>query len=236
MSCREQLSARLYGCESPGVAAWLHAKHAAFTVAAESYRKLQNSCIAIFCDRRAAAAGAPSPAAAAVTPDAPPRAPGDKVEARFRGGMKWFGGEITACNNADGTVDVLYDDGDRERGVKPEFVRGKGGAAASAAAAAKSSAPPAPASCDYDMLIGLVGLFTGKQRRSASGSEGVAGAVTRCDAADALNRELPVPGCDSVAWRKALELRRRSASLQRAVDACAGSLVGMPAPSILDRA
>ena len=36
-----------------------------------------------------------------------------RVEARWRGGMRWYPGVI-AKTNTDGTYDVLYDDGDTE--------------------------------------------------------------------------------------------------------------------------
>ena len=51
---------------------------------------------------------------------------GDKVEGRFAGKDKWYKAKITACNS-NGTFDLLYEDGDVERGVKPEFVRHVGG-------------------------------------------------------------------------------------------------------------
>ena len=38
---------------------------------------------------------------------------GTKVEANYRGQGRWYGGTIT-CARADGTYDVLYDDGDYE--------------------------------------------------------------------------------------------------------------------------
>jgi len=46
---------------------------------------------------------------------------GTQVKAKF-GGKKWFKGKITRAND-DGTYDVLYEDGDRERGVKSDWVR-----------------------------------------------------------------------------------------------------------------
>eukprot|EP00968_Pinguiococcus_pyrenoidosus_P006899 scaffold456_cov252-Pinguiococcus_pyrenoidosus.AAC.1 len=47
---------------------------------------------------------------------------GDKVEARYRGGSKWFPGKITRANR-DGTYDIRYDDGDAEKGVEARMVR-----------------------------------------------------------------------------------------------------------------
>lgn len=51
---------------------------------------------------------------------------GDRVEARFKGGAKYYPGKITRVNR-DGSYAILYDDGDRELRVKPSFVRAKGG-------------------------------------------------------------------------------------------------------------
>ena len=47
---------------------------------------------------------------------------GDKVLARCRGGDATYPGTVR-CGGADGTYDVDYDDGDRERGVPPAHVR-----------------------------------------------------------------------------------------------------------------
>jgi hypothetical protein len=47
---------------------------------------------------------------------------GDKVEAQFKGGKKFFPCKITAVNR-DGSYDVRYDDGDRESDLPAERVR-----------------------------------------------------------------------------------------------------------------
>merc|ERR1712100_423104 len=47
---------------------------------------------------------------------------GDKIEARFGGRSRWFKGKITR-KNSDGTFDILYNDGDRERKVKKDLIR-----------------------------------------------------------------------------------------------------------------
>lgn len=50
---------------------------------------------------------------------------GDKIEARYKRGRKWYKGTIrSAC--ADGTYDIRYDDGDTESGVDPGLVRAIG--------------------------------------------------------------------------------------------------------------
>merc|ERR1719230_1339396 len=52
--------------------------------------------------------------------------PGDKIEAKYRGGSRWFSGEVVR-ERADGSYDVRYDDGDSESGVRAEDIRSKGG-------------------------------------------------------------------------------------------------------------
>lgn len=49
----------------------------------------------------------------------------DDIEARYKRGRKWLPGAIRAVNR-DGTYDIRYKDGDSERNVDPEFVRGTG--------------------------------------------------------------------------------------------------------------
>mmetsp|Transcript_2079 Transcript_2079/g.3772 ORF Transcript_2079/g.3772 Transcript_2079/m.3772 type:complete len:3081 (+) Transcript_2079:509-9751(+) len=45
----------------------------------------------------------------------------DRVEGRYAGKSRYYKGRIARVN-ADGTFDITYDDGDSERGVKPELV------------------------------------------------------------------------------------------------------------------
>merc|ERR1719230_2107655 len=52
--------------------------------------------------------------------------PVDKIEAKYRGGSRWFSGEVVR-ERADGSYDVRYDDGDSESGVRAEDIRSKGG-------------------------------------------------------------------------------------------------------------
>ena len=47
---------------------------------------------------------------------------GDRVEAKFKGGSKWFSGKIVSVNR-DGSYDVRYDDGDEERRVPRDSIR-----------------------------------------------------------------------------------------------------------------
>jgi len=45
----------------------------------------------------------------------------DRIEGRYAGKSRYYKGRIARVN-ADGTFDIAYDDGDSERGVKPELV------------------------------------------------------------------------------------------------------------------
>ena len=51
---------------------------------------------------------------------------GEKVEARYGGKTKWYKGKI-ALARSDGTYDIVYEDGDRERSVKKNLIRKIGG-------------------------------------------------------------------------------------------------------------
>ena len=48
--------------------------------------------------------------------------PGTKVEARYKGRMKYFPGKIDR-KRADGTYSITYDDGDKELSVRREHIR-----------------------------------------------------------------------------------------------------------------
>ncbi|CAM9486376.1 unnamed protein product, partial [Sphacelaria rigidula] len=47
---------------------------------------------------------------------------GDAIEARYRGGSKWYDGVVKKAHS-DGTFDIRYVDGDEEGGVEARFVR-----------------------------------------------------------------------------------------------------------------
>ncbi|CAN0450107.1 unnamed protein product, partial [Ectocarpus sp. 12 AP-2014] len=47
---------------------------------------------------------------------------GDKVEANFRGRGRFFPGRISRVN-LDGTFNIDYDDGEKERGVTDDLIR-----------------------------------------------------------------------------------------------------------------
>ena len=66
-----------------------------------------------------------APAAVAAAPGEGPPPPlheGCAVMARFGRGAEWYPGRVTRVH-ASGKVDISYDDGDREEGVKPKYVR-----------------------------------------------------------------------------------------------------------------
>ena len=52
---------------------------------------------------------------------------GTRVEARYRGKAKYYPGKITRCRS-NSTYDVLYDDGEKELGVNPSFIKLQEGA------------------------------------------------------------------------------------------------------------
>ena len=99
-------------------------------------------------DGAAAAAPAavppPAPAVAAVpasaaAPVAAPLAAGARVMARHGGKAPWYAGKVAAVR-ADGSLDIAYDDGDKEQAVPPHLVR--------PAAAPAATDAPADASAD----------------------------------------------------------------------------------------
>jgi Ca2+-binding EF-hand superfamily protein len=57
--------------------------------------------------------------------------PGDKVEARYKGGTKWYPGVISRKNLRGGTYAIEYDDGESELRVAADLIRKKGGRALS---------------------------------------------------------------------------------------------------------
>ena len=64
---------------------------------------------------------------------------GDKVEARYKGKSKYYKGEI-GRDNRDGTYNVNYDDGEKERGVKANLIK----------SLEKSKSPKKKSRNDYD--------------------------------------------------------------------------------------
>lgn len=69
---------------------------------------------------------------------------GQEVEGNYGGKGKWYKGKIES-SNPNGTFDIVYNDGDRERGVAKEHIRLEGGEvprqASSSNVAADSSSP-----------------------------------------------------------------------------------------------
>ena len=55
---------------------------------------------------------------------------GRTFELRYRGGSKWYPGKI-AYDNRNGTYDIDYDDGEKERSVESNLIRMLGGGSGS---------------------------------------------------------------------------------------------------------
>jgi hypothetical protein len=144
--------------------------------------------------------------AALPPPPLPPVAPqtllqlavGTLVECQFEGalgGRAWYSGVVQACDDASDTYDILYDDGDREEGVLPQFVRLRPSApasttasttttttttiAAAAAASHTSATPPlllfavgARVLCQFEGALGGTEWFAGvvEARNNAAGT------------------------------------------------------------------
>jgi hypothetical protein len=53
-------------------------------------------------------------------------AEGSKVEAKYRGGSRYYKGKITR-KRLNGTFDILYDDGEKEMGVDKSLIKSLGG-------------------------------------------------------------------------------------------------------------
>ncbi|KAJ1452929.1 hypothetical protein M885DRAFT_525609 [Pelagophyceae sp. CCMP2097] len=87
---------------------------------------------------------------------------GDEVEARFKGGAQYHAARV-GLRHADGTYDLLYDDGDREARVPAALIRPR----AAAAARAERRRPPSDDSDD-----GARRPRSGSGGRPRSGSDG----------------------------------------------------------------
>lgn len=68
---------------------------------------------------------------------------GDKVEARYKGKLKYYPGTATRVN-ADGTYDIHYNDGDHEFAVQAAFVRPATPPTAASTTTVKASAEAPP--------------------------------------------------------------------------------------------
>jgi hypothetical protein len=86
---------------------------------------------------------------------------GDKVEARFKGKTRWFKGTIESVNR-DGTYDVRYEDGDREREVIAEYIRSVDGETRNRGGRGDSPRPSSPSSIELGDRIEA--RFRGKSK------------------------------------------------------------------------
>ncbi|CAM9112855.1 unnamed protein product [Phaeothamnion confervicola] len=124
----------------------------------------------------AAATGAAAQGAASETEDTAPRAAaaspqpafpaGALVDARYRGGARFFPGVVVAVY-PDGTCDVTYDDGDYEMRVAPEMLRSR-------PATAAVSGPVPAAAASVEELAAVV---------AAAGADGITAAAATVTAA-----------------------------------------------------
>ena len=102
---------------------------------------------------------------------------GDRVEARFQEGKRYFPGRITAADTAADTYSIIYDDGDAEDAVPGRLVRARvtpgstpntpgeplqGGAHVAKASAPRTLSRPAPSSFSPSPS------FVNRRRRRAS--------------------------------------------------------------------
>ena len=96
---------------------------------------------------------------------------GDAVEARWRGGDRWYPGLVV--RRAGDALDVRYDDGDEERGVPRPLARPLAPRRGGARAAAPSAAPSPPRRGDARAttlrISGGASLRFGSPRDSACG-------------------------------------------------------------------
>merc|ERR1711975_1248 len=73
---------------------------------------------------------------------------GTAIEARYGGKTKWYKGKISRVDS-NGTYDVLYSDGDKERGVKKHLIRKVGGSSKSSKSSKNSDSDD-----DDDLKVG----------------------------------------------------------------------------------
>ncbi|CAM9937545.1 unnamed protein product, partial [Hapterophycus canaliculatus] len=88
---------------------------------------------------------------------------GNKIEARYKRGRKWYPGVIQAVNR-DGSVDIKYKDGDREYDVEPALVRSLGAASANSLATSNSSTSDVTRRSDFAVGEKVEARFGGRTR------------------------------------------------------------------------
>ena len=162
---------------------------------------------------------------------------GTKVEARFGGKGKYFGGKITRVNG-DGSYDIAYDDGDSERGVMAELIRG-----------VKTSISEAPASLVSVVLTSQM-LGTGSANVVANGgktdaqddNESKSNDVSRSDLAQSTENTSAVENFKSATPKLSSETQETTVNSTaaseeiKATDVKAAASVTTPAQRKADRA
>ena len=97
---------------------------------------------------------APAPAPAS-SGDADGFEAGQQVLARYKGKRKWYGGTVLKRND-DSSYDIVYDDGDKEKGVQADFVK-------AAEEAAPAPAPAASAAKVFEKGSKIEAMYKGKK-------------------------------------------------------------------------
>ena len=98
---------------------------------------------------------APAPAPAS-SGDADGFEAGQQVLARYKGKRKWYGGTVLKRND-DSSYDIVYDDGDKEKGVQADFIK-------AAKEAAPAPAPAANAAKVFEKGAKIEALYKGKKK------------------------------------------------------------------------
>jgi hypothetical protein len=135
----------------------------------------------------AAAAAAPSSTAKAASARDDERLQrGDLVEGRFGGGREWFSGQVERVNG-DGTVDLLYDDGDREAAVPVARVRRREAGAEGAGAGGGLTRSDEEIESDAGSAPVIVAGYAAGNAGNAAAGAGNAGNAAAGNAANAAN-------------------------------------------------
>ena len=101
---------------------------------------------------------------------------GQRIEARFGGKSKYYGGTIVKANG-DGTYEIKYDDGDSEKRVAEDLVRSEIPAPSASSALARSGSAFSTSGGDAE------GAGPSSSSSSSSGGGGGLGALDKLNAA-----------------------------------------------------
>ena len=106
---------------------------------------------------------------------------GDKIKARYKGKSKYYEGKI-ARDNKDGTYDVNYDDGEKEKDVKADLIESlekdsMKGKSSSSRSRSRSNSPSSSFSSSKDRLLSIKITKALAKLQSRSKSDGSIRAV-----------------------------------------------------------